>query len=43
MKTKRLELRPLNDRELGMLLNRQTEPELIKAYGEMLTFITEDE
>ena len=36
MKTKRLELRPLNDRELGMLLNRQTEPELIKAYGEML-------
>lgn len=36
MKTKRLELRPLNDRELDMLLNRQTEPELIKAYGEML-------
>lgn len=36
MKTKRLTIKPLDDASLGALLHRQTDAELIKAYGEML-------
>ena len=36
IKTKRLIIKPLDDASLGKLLHRQTDPELIKAYGDML-------
>lgn len=36
MRTKRLIIKPLDDASLGRLLRRQSDPELIKAYGEML-------
>ncbi len=35
IKTKRLIIKPLDDASLGKLLHRQTDPELIKAYGDM--------
>ena len=36
IKTKRLIIKPLDDASLGKLLHRQTDPELIKAYSDML-------
>lgn len=36
IKTKRLIIKPLDDAALAELLRRQTDPELIKAYGDML-------
>ena len=36
LESERLRLRPLDDDEIGALIGRETDPELIKAYGEML-------
>ena len=37
MKTKRLIIKPMDDAALEALLRAQTDKELIKAYGEMLS------